>query len=163
MANFKILFLITISLLLNGCYTTPTYKKPPFNAPSDDATIKLAEAADSISDSMIDLAKVQTIIYPTQRNNILTIPNAYNLQARASVDWSGPIRELTERIAKAANYKLRVIGREPPIPVLVSLNVKDESLAAILRNIDYQAGTKAAIHVFPNSQVVELRYAKAYS
>lgn len=163
MANFKIIILAIITLLINGCASTPTYKKPPFNAPSDDATIKLAEAADSISDSIIDLAKIEKVIFATQRNNILTIPNAYNLQARASVDWSGPIHELTERIAKAAQYKIRIIGREPAIPVLISLNVKDESLAAILRNIDYQAGTKAAIHVYPNSQVVELRYAKIYS
>ena len=32
----------------------------------------------------------------------------------------------------------------------------------ILRDIDYKAGKKAFIHVYPNSQVVELRYAKIY-
>ncbi|MBY0378006.1 MAG: type IVB secretion system lipoprotein DotD, partial [Gammaproteobacteria bacterium] len=89
--------------------------------------------------------------------------NAYNLQARASVDWSGPIEEVTARVAKAAHYRMRILGREPAIPVLVSLDVKDESLAEILRNIDYQAGKKAYLYVYPNSQVVELRYAKVYS
>lgn len=147
--------------LLSGC--TGTFRKPPVNNPSDDATIKLAEAAVSVSDSMLEMAKVEKIITPPHRDNTLTIPNAYNMQARASVDWSGPIEELTARISKAAHYKLRILGQAPSVPVLISLNIKDESLAEILRDIDYQAGKKAYIHVYPNSQVVELRYAKIYS
>lgn len=157
----KLIVLIIASVLLCGC--GKIFKKPPVNAPSDDATIKLAEAATSVSDSMLEMARVEKVITPPTKDNTLTIPNAYNLQARASVDWSGPIEELTLRIAKAAHFRLRVLGKEPAVPVLISLNIKDESLAEILRNIDYQAGKKAYIHVYPNSQVVELRYAKIYS
>lgn len=160
--NNKKIMLFILSALLVGC-ATPILKKPPVNAPSDDATIKLAEAADSISDSMIEMAKVEKVITPPRKDNTLTIPNAYNLQARASVDWSGPIAELSDRVAKAAHFRLRILGKEPAVPVLINLTVKDMSLAEILRNIDYQAGNKASLFVYPNSQVVELRYAKTYS
>jgi len=161
--NKKLIVLITTAILLAGCRST-TFMKPPLNKPSDDATIKLAEAASSVSDSMLEMAKVEKVIYrPKFKDNTLTIPNAYNLQARASVDWSGPVEELTARIAKAAHFRLRVLGKAPSIPILISLNIKDESLAEILRNIDYQTGKKAYLHVYPNSQVVELRYAKIYS
>lgn len=158
----KLAMLFIASTLLVGCATT-TFKKPPHNAPSDDASIRLAEAANSVSDSMLQMARVQKIVTPAHKDNLLTIPNAYNLQARASVDWSGPIKEVTARVAHAANFHLRVIGKEPAVPVLINLNSKDQSLAEILRDIDYQAGKKANIHVYPNSQVVELRYAKTYS
>lgn len=144
-----------------GC--THTFKKPPLNEPSNDASIRLAEAASSISQSMAEVARIEKVVTPSHENNHRTIPNSYNLQTRASVDWSGPVEELTSRIAKAANYRLRVFGKEPSVPVLISLNVKDESLVEILRDIDYQAGKKASIHVYPNNQVVELRYAKIYS
>lgn len=160
--NKKLLSLFLATALLAGCAAT-TYKKPPHNEPSDDASIKLAEAANSVSVSMLQMARVEKVIRPPTKDNTLTIPNAYNLQARASVDWSGPIEELTSRIAKAAHFRLRVLGKTPAVPVLISLNIEDESLAEILRNIDYQAGKKANIHVYPNSQVVELRYAKIYS
>lgn len=150
------------SVLLVGC-AGKIFKKPPINNPSDDATIKLAEAAVSVSDSMLEMAKVEKVITPPGKDNTLTIPNAYNLQARASVDWSGPIEEVTARIAKAAHYRIHILGKAPSVPVLISLSIKDQSLAEILRNIDYQAGVKASIHVYPNSQVVELRYAKMYS
>lgn len=150
-----------ISALLTGC--VHTFKKPPVNNPSDDATIKLAEAAVSVSDSMLEMARIEKEITPPNKDNTLTIPNAYNLQARASVDWSGPIEELTARIAKASHFKLRVLGNSPSIPILISISVKDQSLAEILRDIDYQSGKKAYIHVYSNSQVIELRYAKTYS
>lgn len=161
MKNKLVVLFLAISTLA-GC-ATPTFRKPPYNAPADDASIKLAEAASSVSDSMLEMARVEKVILPANKDNILTIPNAYNLQARASVDWSGPIEELTNRIATAAHFKLRILGKSPAVPVLISLNVKDQSLAEILRDIDYQAGEKAAIHVYPNSQTVELRYAKIYS
>lgn len=154
-------FLLLSFILLLGCNTS--YRKPPVNDPSSDATIQLAEAAVAVSDSMHEMAKVEKVISPPTQDNTLTIPNVYSLQTRASVDWSGPIEELTARIAKAANFKLHVLGREPAIPVLVSLTIKDETLAAILRDIDYQAGNKASIHVYPRKRIVELRYAKLYS
>jgi len=157
----KIVMMCIASALTVGCSTT--FKKPPMNNPSDDATIKLAEAAVSVSDSMLEMARVEKVITPPHRDNTLTIPNAYNLQARATIDWSGPIEELTARIAKAAHFKLRVLGNSPSIPILISLTNKDKSLAEILRDIDYQSGKKAYIHVYPNTQVIELRYAKTYS
>lgn len=157
----KIVILSISAALLVSCKAT--FKKPPMNNPSDDATIKLAEAAVSVSDSMLEMAKIEKVITPPKKDNTLTIPNAYNLQARASVDWSGPIEELTSRITKASHFKMRILGKAPPMPILINLSIKDESLAEILRNIDYQAGKKASIHVYPNSQVVELRYAKVYS
>ncbi|STX29840.1 DotD [Legionella beliardensis] len=161
--NKTLTVLLITCILLSGCRGGVALMKPPLNEPSDDATIKLAEAASSISDSMLEMAKVEKVIIPSSKDNTLTIPSAYNLQAKASIDWSGPIEELTARVALAGHYRLRVLGKEPSVPVLISLNVKDQSLAEILRNIDYQAGKKAYLRVYPNSQVVELRYAKIYS
>ena len=162
MKNKRIMLFMVCASLLTAC-AHGTYKKPPYNEPSDDASIRLAEAANSVSDSMLKMARVEKLITPRHADNLQTIPNSHNLQVRASVDWSGPIGELTARIAKAAHFHLRVLGQAPAVPVLISLDVNDESLAEILRNIDYQAGKKASIHVYTNSQVIELRYAKIYS
>ena len=149
-----------ICCCLVSCAKAPNYKKTPINRPSDDATIKLAEAASSISKSMIETARIEKVIVPKKFDNTLSIPNTYNLQVRASVDWSGPIEEIVATISKAAHYKLRVIGRKSPVPILISLSAKNESLATILRNIDYQAKNNAHIYVFPQKQTVELRYEK---
>ena len=139
------------------------FKKPPYNAPSDDASIKLAEAAYSVSDSMLKMARIEKVVTPPHEDNLQTIPNAHNLQIRASIDWSGPIGELAEQVSRVAGYKLRTLGQPPSVPILISLDVQNESLAEILRDIDYQAGKKATLHVYPKHHVIELRYAKIYS
>jgi defect-in-organelle-trafficking protein DotD len=159
--NKKIITLIIASILLSACRgSSMALMKPPLNKPSDDASIKLAEAASSVSDSMLEMAQVEKVIYySAKKPTLVNIPNAFNLQTRASIDWSGPIEELTSRISQAAHYHFRVLGRVPAIPVLISIQARDDSLAAILRNIDYQAGQKAFIRVYPHEQVVELRYA----
>jgi len=156
------IIVISLCTFLVACNPV-TYKKPPHNDPSDDASIKLAEAANSVSDSMLEMARVEKVVMPPNVDNVQTIPATKALLTHASVDWAGPIGELTERIAKAAHYKVRTLGQPPSIPVLISLNAKDRPLADILRDIDYQAGQKASIHVYPNNQVIELRYAKVYS
>lgn len=155
------LIFISVPLLLCACAST-TYKKPPMNNPSDDASIKLARAATDISHSMREVARVEKVLY-APKDTVLKIPSSHNLQTRATVDWSGPIEELTARIAKAAHYRLQTLGQEPSVPVLISLDYRDKSLAELLRDIDYQAGKRASIYVYPNKQVVELRYAKFYS
>jgi defect-in-organelle-trafficking protein DotD len=155
-----IIVILIISAMLSGCQTT--YKKPPINEPSTDATIQLAEAAVSISDSMYEMAVVEKNIMPHSKTNLLTIPNIPPFQVRASVDWSGPIEEITARIAKAAHYHFHTLGKAPAIPILVNLTVKDVTLVQILRNLDYQAGERGSIHVYPNRGMVELHYAKFY-
>jgi defect-in-organelle-trafficking protein DotD len=161
MISKRLLLLCLLPMLLNGCALT--FKKPPANNPSDDATIKLAEAAVTVSDSMLEMARVEKVLKPHfGRNNRIYIPTTRTLETRASVDWSGPIAELTARIAKAARFRFNVLGKAPAVPVLISINAKDASLAELLRNIDYQAGKKASIHVYPDRRVIELRYAKFY-
>jgi len=159
----KLLLLLLLAFHFTACSAPMMAKKPPINAPSDDASIKLAEAAVSVSDSMMQMARVEKVLMPPEADNIINIPNTYNLQTRARIDWDGPIEDLLERIAHAAHYRIRVLGKSPPLPILINLNTKDQSLAEILRDIDYQAGNKATIHVYPTNQVIELRYAKFYS
>jgi defect-in-organelle-trafficking protein DotD len=158
----KIIIISGLVLMLTSC-ATPIAKKPPVNAPSDDASIKLAEAAGSISDSMIEMAKIEKVLLPKAQDNVVNIPSSYNLQTRANIDWVGPVEELTKRIANAAHYRLRVLGYAPTVPILINMSIKDQSLAEILRNIDYQLGNRGNIHVYPQNQVIELRYVKFYS
>jgi defect-in-organelle-trafficking protein DotD len=77
-----------------------------------------------------------------------------------SVDWSGPVEPLVQQLANVGNYQLRVLGKKPAIPVLVSVYDKNTMLADVIRDVGYQCGRRATIVVFPESRVIELRYAK---
>lgn len=159
----KCSLLILLAALVVGCQKAPppTTKKPPMNAPSDDASVRLVEAASSVSNSLNELAQIEAASTPPAAvGKPLPESESYALQSKASVDWSGPIEPLLERIARMSNFQLRVLGKEPPIPVLVSLSAKNITLAQMLRDAALQAGNKADVLVYSNSRIIELRYAK---
>lgn len=127
---------------------------------SENASIKLAEAATSVSRSLNELARIQTAANGPIEEAMLVNPTIYGLQTRTSVDWSGPVGQLVKQIADASEFKLRIIGKEPTIPVLVKVSAEDATLADVLRDIDYQVMNKAAAHiaVYPKERIIELRY-----
>jgi defect-in-organelle-trafficking protein DotD len=157
----KITAVLIVSLLA-GCSSTQNLSSsitPSINPQSDDAAIQLAEAARSVSQSLNELKTIEKASNPPAKP--LPYPTASGLEKIiASVDWSGPIEPLLERIAKLANYKLEVIGHRPAIPVLVTISSQNTPLSYIVRNANLQAGVKANIAVYPGIQTIELRYAK---
>lgn len=161
----KSLSIFFATLLMVGCSsTTPSpdsMKKPPMNAPSDDASMRLVEAASSVSNSLNELAEIEAAsTSPAQTGKPLPDSENYALQSKGSIDWSGPIEPLLERIAHMSNFHLRVLGKNPAIPVLVSLSAKNITLAQMLRDAALQAGSKADVLIYSNTRTIELRYAK---
>ena len=154
-ANFKILLLIGI--LLAGCAT----KKQNDNT---DEYIKtrnsLAEASYSVSRSMVDLAEVAQASHPIQHVESPPDPANYGMGGTTTIDWSGPVEPLIRQIAQAADYRVRVLGTAPAIPVIVTIYEKNIKLGDALRDVGYQCGRRATVVVFPESRVIELRYAK---
>lgn len=120
--------------------------------------IALTEAAVSVSNSLGKLAEIQQAMHPQAR--LPEPPNAarIGLSDLASVDWTGPVEPLARKVANIAHYRLRVLGRAPAIPIIVSITAKDTPLADILRDIGFQAEQQASLTLYPSSHVIELRY-----
>jgi defect in organelle trafficking protein DotD len=119
---------------------------------------RLVESADSVRNSLNQLAQVEIAAQPKSKFELSK--NQYQIKAdkKASVDWSGPAEPILQKIAASANYKLRVIGKKPPIPVLVTIKVKNTYISDIIRDISYQADNKAKIAVYNKTRIIELRY-----
>lgn len=151
-------FCITVlSLFLLGC---TSHKTTTNNNGQPDPTLgSLNDAASSISQSLASLAESEAAANPSPPF-IAQDPQSYGMGATASINWTGPVGPLVEQISKASNYSLRVLGNPPGIPIVVTVHAKNQPLGDILRNVNYQCGQRAHIVVFPNSKVVELRYAK---
>lgn len=156
--KFKHLFLYCSVLLLVAC-ATRTVEVLPVTPEGDNATVKLAETAQSINTSLIELAKIQATATPEKRDPTLGIPDSFALQNYISIDWSGPVETIVRQIAKATNYHTRIIGKRPAIPVLVAVNKNNTPIVDILRNVAYQTYPRATIHVSSKNRVIELRYA----
>lgn len=152
--NFKKCTIIIFSLALCACATPPPREAP------DNSSSSLAEASYAVSRSIVSLSETAQAAHPLPNLDPGPSPASYGMAGLTSVDWSGPVEPLVRQLAKAANYRVRVLGRSPAIPVLVSVYDKNMMLADIIRDVGYQCGRRATIVVYPDSRIIELRYAK---
>lgn len=74
------------------------------------------------------------------------------------IDWTGPIGPLTDKIARLTGYRIKFLGREPAIPILVTVTVRRGIIAEVLQNASLQAGKRAQVLVYPSNRVIEVRY-----
>lgn len=163
----KTLILIVMILPLMACTSNADYKKSIRNMRIRQANVnvmraeqQLADAATSINNALLELASIQKAIYPAEKLPDLPDANKIGMGRYASIDWTGPIEPLVKNIAAVSNYKVRVLGKNPAIPIIVSVTAQNQPVAVILRNAAYQSGNRANIVVYPNSRVIELRYAR---
>ena len=125
-----------------------------------EAESKLADAADSISVSLTELAAIEK---SNQKKSKLRSPidsEMVGMNQLISMDWSGPVEPLIRKIASICKYDVKVLGTELGVPILVSITVKNTSVADVLRDINFQCATKANIEIYPSSKIIELRYNK---
>lgn len=151
--------ILSCTLLLSACasHTKTTPQHP--SSKNDPSQVTLAEAASSISNSLVSLAATEQAAYHPVSSHPSPDPESYGMGGKASLDWSGPVEPLVEQIADSVSYKVKVVGHAPAIPVIVTVNTKNEPIGDILSNVAYQCGQRADVVVYPETRVVELRYA----
>ena len=148
-------FSIVLPLALSACSSTT-----PKTYETGENETSLSEASYSVSRSIVDLAETAQAAHPLPKLAPPPSPASYGMGMPTSIDWSGPVEPLLRQVAKTADYRLRVLGTAPGIPIIVTVYAKNEMLGDVLRNIGYQCGRRGSVVVFPESRVIELRYAK---
>ena len=155
--NNKILgFWVVLSstILSSGCAETKKYNMT-------DVDYQLLQSAMAVEDSLRTLAAAQeTEAQQAINTDILVTPQG-GMGGKATLDWSGPIEPLLQRIAQMSTYRFKVLGPIPPIPVIVTIAAQDRVIADILKDAGLQASKRANIVVYPKHRVIELRYLNA--
>lgn len=154
--NHKLWLAAAISLTLSACANPPA-PRPTYLGKTENS---LAEASFSVSRSIVDLAETEQAADPNLGIEPPPSPASYGMAGLTTIDWSGPVEPLIRQIANASNYRVRVLGTQPAIPVLVTVNAKNVMLGDVLRDVGYQCGKRACVILFPESRVIEIRYAK---
>ena len=165
----KAFFVCAIIFLLSGCESNNkkivdlqlryiTKDSAPEPSVNKNAQAQLAEAATAVNASLHRLSEVQLATHPGVKLPAAPNPERIGMAQMSSLDWMGPVRPLLTKMAQASHYRLRVIGKTPLIPVIVTVSASNEPLASILRDVRYQVAKKARIKVYPRSKIIELRY-----
>lgn len=147
-------------ILLYGCAAHESvYGDNGALDPNQSIKPQLETTATSIEHSLLALAATQEpYISDAVNTNPLTTPQG-GMGGTVTIDWSGPIEPLLEKVANMSQYKVKVMGNEPAVPIIVSITATNTTLADIIKNAGLQAGKRANIVVYPNSRIIELRYA----
>lgn len=128
--------------------------------PSAFTTVEgqLMASAKSIERSLQVLASAQEAENPPIVNTGPLVTPEGGMGGTVNIDWTGPIGPLLDRISKMADYRLKILGNEPAIPVVVTITAKGAILAEVLQNASFQAAKRAHVLIFPETRVIELRY-----
>lgn len=144
-------------VILSGCSPGPVVQQPK---PMDATMVALAEAADSIDNKAVQLHALRLEQTPFHTHLPADDPTQYGMGQLANVDWSGPVELLLRAVAAEINYRFKVIGEKPTLPVLVSVFKENTMVGDIVRTARVQAGERADVVVYPKERLIELRYAR---
>ena len=116
---------------------------------------QLAAAAGRAEAALGRLSRIESTRDPiVWREEPEVVPE--ELLHEVSLDWTGPVAEVTERLAGLSGFRFQEVGVRPVQAVIVDVHVVERSVIAVLREVGYQAGTRAKVVVDARRNVVEL-------
>lgn len=133
--------------------------KPQLVAEPDQTSLMIADAADRATRALESLAAVENVRVPSAAASAAMVPNAPpELQKAVTFSWSGPVEPVARDMAARAGYTFRTIGDQPPAPILVNLDITNQPMIEVLRDIGLQMGTRADLKLDANRRTVEIIY-----
>lgn len=153
------LLLIPALALLSACDTGKPLKihDPQMVAQPDKVSMLLAQAADKASTALETLAAVEQKRTPSAQVPAITGAPP-ELRRAVTVNWIGPVDQVTKMLADRAGYRFATFGASPATPVTVSIDVANKPVIDVLRSVGLQLGARANVHVDSSTRVVELNY-----
>lgn len=154
-------FLIICAALCAGCLAAcegPVKRDPQVVTSPDKVSLMLAEAADKASNALETLAAVEQNRAP----GVATQPihNAPpELERAMTISWIGPPEQILKKLADRASYSYITVGNRPPVPPVISLDVQNERVIDLLRDVGLQLGVRGDVKVDSVEKVIELHYA----
>lgn len=119
---------------------------------------QLLKTAKSIERSLSILAAAQVSEDPPIISTAPLVTPEGGMGGHVDIDWTGPIGPLVDRIARMTDYRIKILGSEPAIPIIVTITGRRLVIADVLQNASYQAAKRAHVLVFPCNRVIEVRY-----
>lgn len=145
----------------SGCTTSNSTKfsggSPQIVASPDTVSAMLADSADRASAALETLAAVEKARTPASAMSpIGDVPT--ELRRTITVNWVGPIEPLAKTLADRAGYGFLVLGGEPAIQAVVSIDAENTRVVDVLRDIGLQLGMRGDIKVDAQTRMVEIYY-----
>jgi hypothetical protein len=161
----RFLILICVSLTLCSCAQQAAKKvnlklnyvstnKVPVTDIDKVAQNSLLRTADSVDAELNRLAALKMSDQSSKLSKFLKkyTKKLPNMDRKFTLSWNGPMLPVIKQIAYYSKYNINILGKQPTIPTMIELNMKDQTLQDILLNIRFQILNTAKINVIPKSK-----------
>jgi len=149
--------LIAVYLLVSAC-TTTGMQTDGLNRENEINRL-LLQSAQNIEQSLTRLAEAEQFERMQQRPGEPRIyKQVRGMEQVVTMPWHGPIEPAIQKLASLSAFRLKWMGRQPAMPILVQIGQNPATVSDHLRNLGIQAGSYADIFVDPNRKLIEVRY-----
>ncbi len=154
--------LISVGIIgIAACQPLPPETQNQVAVEPDSVALRLATAVDRASAALETLAATEQKRAPMVTPD--PVPKApVQLMRTVTLEWTGPIENIAQKLADRASYKFMVQGDAPPVPVIVNITAVEKPVIEVLRDIGLQAGHRANVIVDSNAQLIEIDYASQH-
>tara|TARA_A100001015_G_scaffold286474_1_gene355214 strand:+ start:3340 stop:3840 length:501 start_codon:yes stop_codon:yes gene_type:complete len=118
----------------------------------------IKQTAVSSTRAVQKLSQLERAAKPYVRPKPAPNPVKLGMDQRVSIDWTGPVEPVLQRLAENAHYRVNTLGQAPVVPILVSLNRQNTFLSDVIQDISYQIQRQADINIVASEKLIELRY-----
>lgn len=152
---------IAACVTLAGCAGNPVrIDNPQLAAEPDKVSAMLAQAADRSAKALENLAAIEQTRAP-QVNMAPPADLPAELRRGVTVNWVGPVAQVTKMMADRASYAFHTAGDEPATPIVVTVDQENVPIFDVLRSIGLQMGNRGDISIDAATRSVTLTYAPA--
>lgn len=124
----------------------------------DDRLSQAAERAAAANETLAQVERTRTAPTDPSMDGEAIASMPPELQRPTSVEWTGPAPQLVEELARNIGYTFSVIGKEPPVDIMVAVSAVDEPAIKVFEDIGYQVSQFAEVFVDPNGKRIEFRF-----
>ena len=80
---------------------------------------------------------------------------------RMTLDYDGPMEEAVRAVARMIRYRVKVAGRAPVVPEIVSVHMRRKTVQAVLEDIGLQTGSRVGLSLDRSRRRIAIRYGNA--
>lgn len=137
----------------SGVAKTEPAAPQTLNVESEIST--LAKSIDSNLQKLTEIEQSSKQAKAPERPKVVSAAMAL----RVSVLWKGPAEPILTKLAEESGYEFKTIGKKSAMPLMVSVDVKDQPVLDVLRSIGLQLGDQATVRVSQRDKMIEVAYA----
>ena len=145
-----------LCVVAGGCAGLGAGTAPGEQDAGEDAVAQqLAQAAGRAEAALGRLSRIEATRDPIDwQEPPDMVPEA--LMREVSLDWTGPLAGLAQRLAELSGYEYEETGARPVQPVIVDVHSVERPLIAVLREAGFQGGPRVKLVVDARRRVVEV-------